>query len=91
VEVLNKPVSELEEEGFGEKDPVYDKAVELVLVTEQASASFLQRRLRLGYARASRILDQMEQEGIVGPSEGGKKRDILVDPQTYLHQSDTEN
>ncbi|MCJ7680216.1 MAG: hypothetical protein MUP70_05790, partial [Candidatus Aminicenantes bacterium] len=90
VDVLEKPVVEFEEESFGEKDPIFDKAVELVLATEQASASFLQRRLRLGYARASRILDQMEQEGIVGPSEGGKKREILIDPQAYLHQVDND-
>ncbi|MBU1186179.1 MAG: DNA translocase FtsK [Acidobacteria bacterium] len=93
VDVLEKPAAEFEEEGFGEKDPMFDKAVELVLATEQASASFLQRRLRFGYARASRILDQMEQDGIVGPSEGGKKREILVDPQAYLRRvdHDTEN
>jgi S-DNA-T family DNA segregation ATPase FtsK/SpoIIIE len=79
-----KPVQADEEGQDEEKDPMFEKAVELVLLTGQASASYLQRRLRLGYARAARIIDQMEQEGILGPSEGSKAREILVDPQTYL-------
>ncbi len=71
-------------EESGEKDELYDKAVELVLTTGQASASFLQRRLKLGYARAARIIDQMEQEGIIGPSEGSKAREIMVDAKSYM-------
>lgn len=66
------------------KDPLFEKAVELILLTGQASASYLQRKLKLGYARAARIIDQMENEGILGPSEGSKPREILVDPQEYL-------
>jgi S-DNA-T family DNA segregation ATPase FtsK/SpoIIIE len=68
----------------GERDERYDEAVTLVLSTGQASASYLQRRLKLGYARASRIIDQMEQEGILGPAEGSKPREILVDPKEFL-------
>ena len=68
----------------------YEKALELVLLTGQASASYLQRKLKLGYARAARIIDQMEQEGIVGPSEGSKPRAFLVDPQTYLEKMERE-
>ncbi len=68
----------------GEKDARYEEAVRQVLTTKQASASYLQRRLKLGYARASRIIDQMEQEGLVGPGEGSKPREILVDPKEYL-------
>jgi S-DNA-T family DNA segregation ATPase FtsK/SpoIIIE len=75
-------------EGDGERDALYDKAVELVLVTGQASASYLQRKMKLGYARAARIIDQMEQEGILGPSEGSKPRDILVDAQAYLKENE---
>ncbi|MFW6161002.1 MAG: DNA translocase FtsK, partial [Acidobacteriota bacterium] len=74
-----------------EKDPLFDKAVELVLLTGQASASYLQRKLKLGYARASRIIDQMEQENIVGPSEGSKPREILVDSKSYLEQFKKED
>ncbi|MCR4395437.1 MAG: DNA translocase FtsK 4TM domain-containing protein [Candidatus Saccharicenans sp.] len=74
------------EEDLGEKDELFDRAVELVLATGQASASYLQRKLKLGYARASRIIDQMEMEGIIGPSEGAKPREILVDPKTYFKE-----
>ena len=73
-------------EEISEKDELYDKALELILLTGQASASYLQRKLKLGYARAARIIDQMEQEGIVGPSEGSKPREFLVDPKTYLEK-----
>ena len=73
-------------EEIGEKDELYDKALELILLTGQASSSYLQRKLKLGYARAARIIDQMEQEGILGPSEGSKPREFLVDPQSYLEK-----
>jgi S-DNA-T family DNA segregation ATPase FtsK/SpoIIIE len=85
VKVLKSPAGQVDQD-FGEKDTLYDKAVELVLLTGQASASYLQRKLKLGYARAARIIDQMEYEGIVGPSEGSKPREILVDPQSYLNK-----
>ncbi len=62
-----------------EKDEIYDEAVRVVLETRQASVSVLQRRLRLGYGRAARIVDMMEQEGIVGPPQGSKPREILVE------------
>ncbi len=64
--------------GAGEKDELFDEAVAIVLETGQASTSNLQRRLRLGYTRAARIIDQMEAEGIVGPSQGAKPRDIYI-------------
>lgn len=62
-----------------EKDELYDEAVAVVLETGQASTSNLQRRLRLGYTRAARIIDQMEAEGVVGPAQGAKPRDIYID------------
>ncbi len=89
VRVLKRPPTHAEEE-IGEKDDLYYKAVELILLTGQASASYLQRKLKLGYARAARIIDQMEQEGIVGPSEGSKPREILVDPKSYLAKMNGE-
>jgi len=60
----------------GEDDPLYEEAKRLVLETRKASASFLQRRLKLGYARAARLLDILEEKGIVGPSDGAKPREV---------------
>ena len=65
------------------KDELFEDAVRVVLNTGQASASVLQRRLRVGYARAARLLDLMEEEGIVGPFLGSKAREILVDPEEF--------
>ena len=62
-----------------EKDEVYDEAVKLVTQTKQASVSMLQRRLGVGYTRAARLIDMMEDEGIVGPYQGSKPREILID------------
>jgi S-DNA-T family DNA segregation ATPase FtsK/SpoIIIE len=78
-------------EGSDEKDELYEEAVRLILATGQASASWLQRKLKLGYARAARIIDQMEQEGLLGPSEGSKPREILVDSQSYLSKKEKES
>ena len=64
-------------------DPKYDEAVRVVLSTGQASASYLQRRLKLGYSRAARLIEIMEAHGIVGPSQGSKPRDILIRAEDY--------
>jgi len=64
--------------GAQEKDELFDEAVAVILETGQASTSNLQRRLRLGYTRAARIIDQMEAEGLIGPTQGAKPRDIYV-------------
>lgn len=61
------------------KDDLYEEATKLVINTKQASVSMLQRRLRLGYARAARLIDMMEDDGIVGPFRGSKAREILID------------
>ena len=60
-------------------DELLPAAVEVVLETGQASVSMLQRRLKLGYSRAARLVDQMEERGIVGPFEGSKPRQLLID------------
>jgi len=62
---------------IGEKDELYDAAVRVVLETGQASISMIQRRLRVGYNRAARLIDAMEQNGIVGPAQGSQPREIL--------------
>jgi len=64
-------------------DPKYDEAVRVVLSTGQASASYLQRRLKLGYSRAARLIEIMEANGVVGPSQGSKPREILVRADDY--------
>jgi len=65
-------------------DEYYDDAVRLVVETNQASVSILQRRMRLGYTRAARLIDMMEQLGIVGPYCGSKPREILIDREQWL-------
>jgi len=62
----------------GEVDELYEEAVRLVKRSGQASVSMLQRRLRIGYNRAARMIEQMEREGIVGPSDGSRPREVLV-------------
>ena len=73
----------LEEEGkveflSGEEDPMYEEAKKVVIENKKASASLLQRRLRLGYARAARLIDVLEQRGVVGPGEGAKPREVYI-------------
>lgn len=74
----SKSINFDEYNGDGEEDELYEEAVELVREAKKASASLLQRRLRIGYARAARLIDIMEERGIVGPGEGAKPRDILL-------------
>jgi len=69
-----------------EGDELLPAAVDVVLETGQASVSMLQRRLKLGYSRAARLVDQMEQRGIVGPFEGSKPRQLLISRQAWQEQ-----
>ncbi|MCM1050658.1 MAG: DNA translocase FtsK 4TM domain-containing protein [Paenibacillus sp.] len=64
---------------LGDRDPLFDECARLVVSTDTASTSSLQRRYSIGYNRAGKIMDQMEAAGIVGPSQGGKPRQVLVD------------
>ena len=76
--VIQAPAKEAEESGEKEYDERYDDAVALVTKAGQASISMVQRHLRIGYNRAARIIEMMEQEGIVGPQDGVKPREVLV-------------
>lgn len=76
--VTDTPVKEDEASDQKEYDERYDDAVALVTKTGQASISMIQRHLRIGYNRAARIIEVMEKEGIVGPSDGAKPREVLV-------------
>ena len=64
--------------GDGERDDLFEEAVRTVCQYDRASASLLQRRLKVGYARAARIIDELEVAGIIGPGDGSKPRDVLV-------------
>ena len=66
-------------EATDDDDPLYEQAVALVVHTGEASVSQLQRRLSIGFARAGRLVDLMERRGVVGPKQGSKAREILVD------------
>jgi len=80
---------EAEEVPSGEQDPMYEEAVRLVLQMGKASTSTLQRHLRLGYGRAARILDMMQRDGIIGPPDGSKPREVLKRPDWLREVEDT--
>ena len=80
--IPSKNDSESQTDGEDEpEDEFYDQAVALVRKQQSASVSMLQRRFRIGYNRAARIVDEMEAKGIVGPSEGSKPRQVLIPPE----------
>jgi S-DNA-T family DNA segregation ATPase FtsK/SpoIIIE len=72
-----------------EKDDLYDEAARIVVSSGQASISYLQRRLRIGFSRAARLVDMMEMEGLVSPAAGGKAREVLVD-KGYFAEVDAQ-
>ncbi len=76
-----------EEDAGSDQDPMMAEAIQVVVEAAQASTSLLQRRLRLGYARAGRLIDEMEQMGIVGPHEGSKPRQVLITYQQWLEMN----
>ena len=84
---------EYEEEGIGDakggidlsnRDPMFEEAAELIMVEQQGSTSLIQRKFSIGYNRAGRIMDQLEMAGIVGPAQGSKARQVLVQDITQL-------
>ena len=82
----------LQEPEEGEDESLIEQAVSIVKQGQRASASLLQRRLRVGYPRAARLLDQLEEMGVVGPSQGGgKEREVLVGPEDDEEDNDGEN
>ncbi len=78
-----------EEAAPGGQDPMYEDAVRIVLEMGKASTSTLQRRLRLGYGRAARILDMMQRDGIIGPPDGSKPREVLKRPDWLREVEDS--
>lgn len=73
---------------FGDSDPLFDDVKRIVIETQKASASFLQRRLRIGYSRAARLIDMLEDQGVVGPADGAKPRDVYGE-QSKAQMADT--
>ena len=88
-EIEKQAVKDKTEEAAPEEeaDPMLPRAIECVVETGQASTSLLQRRLKLGYARAARIVDEMEARGIVGPFEGSKPRTVLITRQQWMEMT----
>ena len=76
-----------EGEGGEDSDEMLPKAIEVVVEAQMASTTLLQRRLRLGYARAARLVDELESRGIVGPFEGSKPRKVLISKQQWLEMN----
>ncbi len=70
-----------------ECDPMLEQAVEVVIDMGQASTSMLQRKCKLGYARAARIMDEMEQMGVIGPYQGAKPREVLITRQDWIERT----
>ncbi|NQT33017.1 MAG: DNA translocase FtsK, partial [Candidatus Omnitrophica bacterium] len=79
---IEEAVEKQEKKSVGveqEKDDLYREAIQVVIQTNQASVSMIQRKLRVGYTRAARMIDIMEEEGVVGPYNGSKPREILIE------------
>ncbi len=87
---LDKTKKEQDSTLPAEKDPLFKEAIKVILSSGQASASHLQRRMSIGYARAGRLIDLMEEQGIIGPPQGVKPRDILVG-ESYLEKLENNN
>ncbi|MCG2699134.1 hypothetical protein L6251_01795, partial [Candidatus Parcubacteria bacterium] len=78
-----------DEEALENDDEFYEEAKNLVIKAGKASTSYLQRRLKIGYSRAARLIDMMEENGIVGPADGSRPREILVEEKTNLNEHDS--
>src|SRR3990167_8948191 len=88
-EIISMPISKISGKSSG--DELFEEAVRVVCQYDRASASLLQRRLRVGYARAARLLDELEASGVVGVADGSKARDVLVkDPARVLSSQEGE-
>jgi len=91
LETLSEGEATFSEASFEEEDPLYEEAKRVVIEAGKASASLLQRRLRIGYARAARLIDMLEERGIVGPADGAKPREILIGREEYLEKEEDKD
>ena len=90
-EKIDKPTSELPDVDDGADDDLLEQALEVIRQTKRASTSSLQRRLRIGYTRAARIMDLLEERGFIGPPEGSGPREILIDLDGEIPQNPGTN
>ena len=81
--VKTQQAEEADDDGDGTKDKMFYEAVELVLENGQASVAMFQRKFKMGYQRAAKLIDQMEKYNIIGPYEGTKPRQVLITRQEY--------
>jgi len=86
--LLPEYVDEKEQKEFdlNDKDPLFDDAARIIVMSQMGSTSLLQRRMKLGYNRAGRLMDQLEAAGVVGPNQGSKVRDVLIKNEAELQQ-----
>ena len=89
-EVVEGPAKSTAEFDLGSDDTLLAEAQETVVRAGKASASLLQRRLRVGYARAARLLDLLEDKGIIGPGDGAKPREVLVSTAQLAHEKQAD-
>lgn len=82
-ETLVPEVDDMVNEDQEPQDELYEQAVQIVLEAKQASVSLLQRRMRVGYTRAARLIDAMEARSVIGPYEGSKPREVLMSLEQY--------
>lgn len=85
-----------DQSGFGGKDEdvdddLYEEAKDIVVKAGKASTSYIQRKLRVGYARAARLVDMLEEKGVIGPADGSKPREILIGGGPVAHDSDPDS
>lgn len=90
IEVINNMESSAKSNHIEDRDELLPEAIEVVIETGQASASLIQRKFRVGYARAARIIDQMETRGVVGGFEGSKPRQVLINRQQWQEMAMNE-
>jgi S-DNA-T family DNA segregation ATPase FtsK/SpoIIIE len=86
-EKIEKPTTDLPEMDSGEDDEIVEQAIEVIRQTKRASTSSLQRRLRIGYTRAARVMDLLEERGYIGPPDGAGPREILIDLDGEIPQN----
>ena len=84
--ICRKLIDEVVDIDLSDRDPLFEDAARLIVSSQTGSTSLLQRKLKLGYNRAGRLTDQLEVAGIVGPSEGSKPRQVLIQDEYSLEK-----